>query len=264
MTKEKIVFCSHCSNHLKESFGAYKLMASSQYFHPEIPFYMYGTDDIRNVWLRKYGHPNIDWYIMNPLISIELADKYEMVVHFDSDSIITGRLDELINAPEDVVCVRNNNDFGGAGRGVDTGTTYKNVGVNQYLNAGLIGSRKKEFWLEWERLNGLFAADTPFGEQGVLNELLYNRNLIGGGEFTFNILDAIDKKVYYGVSCLSGTETHWDSLKSISLNENNDLVLNDKIVKIVHHAGGHSALPKLQIDKLFNPQVAEYLNKIVG
>ena len=58
---------------------------------------------------------------------------------------------------------------------------------------------------------------------------------------------------------LYGDSTHWDSWMDIQLVEN-ELILNNKKVKVLHHGGGHGAT-KLDFN-LFNKEVSQYLTKI--
>ena len=53
--------------------------------------------------------------------------------------------------------------------------------------------------------------------------------------------------------------THWDSWNMINI-INNQLILNNKKVKVLHHAGGHGAT-KLDFN-LFNQEVKQYLTQI--
>jgi hypothetical protein len=77
-----------------------------------------------------------------------------MVVHFDADSMLTGRLDELldpINLQYDIIGVRNNNDYNKAG--ADNYITNPGQDPQKYLNAGLVTITNKTVLLDWMERN---------------------------------------------------------------------------------------------------------------
>lgn len=249
----KTLFVTHVSDDWYESVGASKLVASAKYFHPEIPFYVFGTKEIEELFKI---HPNVNWNNLQPFTTIHGLNEFDMVVHFDADSMIVGKLDELLsedNLKYDVIGVRNNNDFGKAGK--DNPIEQINVSVEKYLNAGLVACTSKEFLQQWCNYNISFGNSQPFQEQSILNHLSYF------GKFKTKILDPIESNVHYGISGLFGTETHWDSWREISLNENKELILRNKTVKVLHHAGGHQ---KNKLDfNMFSKEVGERLYEII-
>lgn len=220
----KVAFCTNISDEYYHSMGADKLIKSAKYFHPEIPFFCYGTTDVERIGV---GLP-----IIMPFIINELIRRYDAVVRFDADSIITGPLTELLEALEkyEVVGVRNNNDFHKAG--MDEPLGQPGAGTEHYMNAGLVGTTSKAFIEEWMSVNKMFGTMLPFGEQSVLNGIAQKYK-------TF-IVDHFDSGVYYGVGGLYGEDTHWDSWKDISVGwqADNPLFLKDKQIKVLHHGGG--------------------------
>ena len=245
----KVAFCTHVSDNWYYSVGAHKLVTSIKYFHPEIDFYCFGDTQLNALFAI---HPNINWNTVHPFITHQLIDLYDMVVHFDADSMVVGKLDELldpINLNYDIIGVRNNNDFNQAGK--DNPITNPGLDTQKYLNAGLVAITSKAFVEKWMHSNVEFGNNMPFQEQTVLNML--------ASDWKTKILDSIDATVYYGISNLYGKQTHWDSWKDIQLVEN-ELILNNKKVKILHHGGGHGAT-KLDFN-LFSNEVKQQLNKI--
>jgi len=245
----KVAFCTHVSDNWYYSIGADKLRKSIKHFHPEIDFYCFGDKEISDLFSI---HPNINWNTLNPIVSYQLIDDYDIVVHFDADSMIVGKLDELLdesNLQFDIIGVRNNNDYNKAGK--DHYITQQNIDPQNYLNAGLVAITNKTLLEEWIHRNISYGNNLPFQEQSVLNELQLS--------YKTKILDPKESGVYYGISNLFGNNTHWDSWKQISI-IGDDLVLNNKKIKILHHAGGHGA-KKLDFD-LFNDTVKDRLNKI--
>lgn len=256
---KKVAFCTHVSDDWYIQGGAHKLLQSAKYFHPEIPFYVFKSDAINKLFQTD---PSVSWFSINPNISIQLADEYELVVHFDADSLIVSKLDELLQEDYEVAGVRNNNDFGLAGAtGRPCLVQQKNgfiepvVDALNYLNAGLIASRKKEFWQDWINCNKKAATHYHQGEQDILNKIIpYNR-------YSFKLLDPINANCYYGISSQYGTRYHWDSWKSIQLRDNK-LFLNNKQIKVMHQAGGSGVFPKMQFEWLFSNTVTNWLNEI--
>jgi len=247
-----VAICTHVSDNWYYSIGTDKLRKSISHFHPEVDFYVFGTDDINAIF---NSHPNFNWTTIHPAISIQLIDNYDMVVHMDADCMITGRLDELINEENlsyDIIGVRNNNHFGKAGK--DNAIT-EGYPMWTYLNCGLVATTSKKFLETWIDYNLSFGNSKPFQEQSVLNMMAHTE------DWKLKILDPIDSNVYYGVSNVWGTETHWDSWKEISV-VNDQLVLNGKVVKVLHEAGG-SKPEKLNFD-MFSEQTKEFLTKVCG
>jgi lipopolysaccharide biosynthesis glycosyltransferase len=231
------------------SVGAHKLSQSLKYFHPEIDFYCFGDKQLNELF---EIHPNVNWNTVHPFVSYQLIDKYDMVVHFDADSMIVGKLDELVNESNlefDIIGVRNNNDFNKAGK--DNPITNPGLDTQKYLNAGLVAITSKTFIEQWMLNNIEFGNQMPFQEQTVLNYM--------SNDFKTKIIDPIESNVYYGISNLYGNHTHWDSWMDIQLIEN-ELILNNKKVKVLHHGGGHGAI-KLDFN-LFNKETKQYLEKI--
>jgi lipopolysaccharide biosynthesis glycosyltransferase len=245
----KVAFCTHVSDDWYYSVGAHKLSQSLKYFHPEIDFYCFGDKQLNELFTI---HPNVNWNTVHPFVSYQLIDQYDMVVHFDADSMIVGKLDELLvesNLEFDIIGVRNNNDFNKAGK--DNPITNPGLDTQKYLNAGLVAITNKAFVEQWMVNNTEFGNQMPFQEQTVLNFMTK--------DWKTKIIDPIESNVYYGISNLYGDNTHWDSWMDIQLIEN-ELILNNKKVKVLHHGGGHGAI-KLDFN-LFNKEVKQHLNKI--
>lgn len=226
--------------------GAAKLVASAKYFHPDIPMFVLGSEEMEGFNIKAVES-------LHPFVINKFIDEYEKVVYLDADSMIVGKLDELLAAIDayDVIGVRNNNDYDLAGIG--NPITQDGLSVQEYLNAGLVATRNKLFVEEWMKDYKTYGRLLPFGAQSVLNNIYKNYNHF--------ILDAKESNVFYGISALAGTETHWDSWKQISI-VNGELILLDKKVKVLHHAGG------FKTDKLgfymFNKETRERLIEITS
>lgn len=244
----KIAFCTYVSDRFFDSMGARKLIASAKYFHPNIPFIHYGDKEINPL--------SISYGLLHPfMIDRAMKEGYDAIIYMDSDSMVVGPLNELLLAIEQdyhIIGVRNNNDYDKAG--MDEPIVQQGAGVEQYLNAGLLAVKRNtnflETWMDWNLLHGESCA---FKEQTILNILARKYKTL--------IIDPKDSKVYYGVSGLYGEVTHWDSWMDIKV-DGKDLVLNKKLVKIIHQAGG------TRNDKMgfymFNNETRKRLIEITG
>lgn len=243
-----IAFCTYVSDRYYHSMGCDKLVRSAKYFHPNIPMIVYGDEDI--------AKHKVPFGLLHPFIIWQALLKYDAVVYFDADSMITGPLYELLLGLEQdytVIGVRNNNDFGKAGK--DEPITQPGIGIEDYLNAGLIAvNDATKFLLEWQEANMLYGGLLPFKEQSVYNALCRKYKTL--------MIDPPESGVYYGVSGVYGTETHWDSWMDIKP-EGGDLMLNGKKVKVLHHAGGGGNVNKLGF-YMFNDETRKRLIEITG
>ena len=251
----KTVFESHCNDYCYEAVGARKLKNSLKYFHPDIPFKIFGDADIA---AKRPYYPWLGWATLDPILCSPLAEEYDLVVHLDADSIVTGTLDDILAADFDIAGVRNNNDKGLAGA---TGSTFGNhiKGIDarwQYLNAGLIASTSKAFWAEFLYNNEHYANNTSFGEQDVWNDIFWSRKYLA------KLLDDKDAKVHYGISsqCVEPGQRVEQSWADMYLKDDK-LYFRDKVVKVMHNAGGFG-LPKLQYQTWVKPDVKEFLDEI--
>jgi lipopolysaccharide biosynthesis glycosyltransferase len=245
--KGKVAFCVNCSDEYFYSMNTDKLIKSAKYFHPDIPFFVYGSADMKEL--------NVPLQIMMPFIMYKLIDDYEMVVRFDADSIITGSLDEMLNATDyDLICVRNNNDDNKAGK--DEPIAQFNVHAENYVNAGLVATTSKAFLEEWMDINLSVGTMLPFVEQTTLNAIKRKYKTL--------IVDSKESDVYYGVSCLYGdgseNQTHWDCWKDINV-VNGGLYLNSKKIKVLHNGGGFSP-DKMQLYR-FNERTRKRIVEII-
>ena len=204
------------------------------------------------------------WLTINPIIAKRIYNDYDLVIHFDADSLIVSKLDELLLGDYDVAGVRNNNDYGTAGTSSPCLIYTKNgirenpeISIFKYLNAGLIASTKKEFWDEWDYLNRSFNANNYFQyEQDIYNKIVY------GNKYNFKLLDPVYKQEHWGLSSAYGIKNHWETWKDIKIKDN-ELYLNNKHIRVLHQAGGSGVLPKMQLDKLFNKETQEWLKEIL-
>lgn len=251
----KTVFSTHVTDDWFDAVRTSDLIKSAKHWHPEIPFVVFSTKDIKEAFDKnKY----LNWNNLIPHFCNKLADKYDLVVHIDADSLITGPLDELLKGDYEVAAARNNNDIRFAGH-LNWGCSLPayDITTAMYVNAGLVASTIKDFWDIWDNLNRS-SHIYPFGEQDILNILFYD---CGERKFQCKVLDPVESNLHYGVSATYG-QSKLQSWRYMEVKDN-ELYLNNKKVKVLHEAGGHQ-LPKMEVEKWVKPDVMKYLFGITG
>lgn len=251
---EKIIFSTFVTDKLWEDACAKPLEQSSKFFHPEIPFKIFNMEEI------KEHDPNASIENAKATIGKLLSKEYDLVVILDADSIITARLNEILEEDYQIAGVRNRSDHGSVHFSDPAIFQISNIcTMDQYMNAGLIASRTIEFFNDWDDLKWIKRFDL---DQGTFNMVAYS------GKYNLKVLDSIDKPYYYGVTNTYGNNTAWDSWKEIKLVDNKLWLKNKsnitKQVKVLHKAGsGKSCLPGNKFsEELFRPEVFDFIKKI--
>jgi hypothetical protein len=231
----KTVFFTHVSDDWFDPIGAAKFIASAAYTHADIPLVVFKSVDINAEFA---ADASLNWNNLIPVFGQKLCDKYDLVVHFDADSVILSRLDELLACDYDV-----------AGT-LDIVHWEKKYPV--YLNCGLVAASCPDFWAEWRKLNYAFADHLPHYEQDVWNYLFHC------GKYRGKVLD--DQNCFYGLS----SDVHGNNKengKNVELRRDGIYIRGRKI-KVIHHATGHT-LPKLDLHNWFDPRIYQYLESII-
>ena len=236
----EVIFYVIVSDNYFEQVGTPKLISSFSKFHPDISLKIFRQAEINQTFAEN---PWINWDLAKATFGKKLASDYNLVVNLDADQIVVGELSELLNADVDLMSVMNNNNY-------DLKAVRPNVPWQCYVNAGLVASRVKDFWDLWEKETMRYGMTVGFREQDVLNDIFWS------GRYTYRVLDALDQNVYYGTS----TRGQWEKMYM----EGDKLMLNDKQVKVLHHATGHT-LPKLDFNNWnLEPKVLERLNYLAS
>ena len=234
--KEKIVFYTFVSDNFYEGIGTPKLISSFKKFHPDIKLVVFRQDTINKVFAEKL----LNFENAKPTFA-KLLDSYDLVVNIDADTIVTGRLEEVLKDDYEVGSVVQFCDI--------SRPVIENVTSEMYVQAGMVASRNKKFWDIWEEANKE-AMKYYYKEQDVLNLVWYNDPEVS--KMKRKIFDK--DKNYYGTKSLGKEKEFYI--------ERNKLMLRSEQVLCYHNARGHY-MPKLQFDQLgFTPEVIEYLNKI--
>jgi hypothetical protein len=232
--KEKAVFFTFVSDDYYTPIGTPKMINSFKRFHPDIDLVVF-RQDVIDFMFERYGFLN--WLNAKPTFAKLLADKYDLVVNIDADSVILGRLDEVLKQDYEVGVAWNYNDY--------ENRSVENVTEKMFVNAGLVASRRKEFWDIWEKENAQ-AYKYVCAENDILSLIWYNNTA-----FNKKIFDK--KKDYYGCKSL-GREREFEI-------KDNKVMCRGEQVLLYHHAKGPGAMPKLQFEKMgFNDDVVRYMN----
>lgn len=234
----------------------FKIFAKTlHHFHPDIPLVLFDQKDCEAT-----NDPEI-YYKQKPFFANRLFNKgYKTVIGFDSDQIVLGNLDYIINADYDVGTVLNINR-------VDPGIYgYINIATiapNEYFNCGLVALKSHDFVKHW--LNMCYSPHynrTRFKEQDLLNLLCHYGNYLVR---CFDMYDVnSDYKAWHGLVAKGEMKRTLIKDGEVILPKGDDKYPDSDIKIKVYHAGGGNALNKLDYKKIFSRKVAEYIDKILN
>lgn len=216
--------------------GAHIAVNSFKRFHPDIDLIVFRQDVIDRLFREK----GINWYQAKPFFAELLFDSYDLICNLDSDHVFTGRLTEVFdNVDYDVAMPTNFNDYENA--------SFENITEEMYLQAGMVASTSKKFWLKWQKMNRK-AMDYLRKENDIVNLLIYN-------EMPKLKLKVLDKdKDYYGCKSLGREPLFYI--------DDDKLMCKHEQVLAYHFARGNH-FPKLDFNSMpFKDGVKEWLNKV--
>ena len=233
--KERVVFFTIVSDNFYYPCGTPKFINSFKRFHPDIDLVVFRQDMVDQV----FKETGINFFTAKPVFAKLLTPNYDLVVNIDADSIVLGRLDEILEKDYDIGGVMNMNDY--------ENRQIENISVKQYLNAGLVASRNKQFWDIWEHENRN-AFKYLCAENDILNLVWYNNPIVN--KMKRKVFD--EKKGYYGCKSLNRE-------KECYL-EDGKVMLRKEQVKVYHNAKG-PRFPKLDFRKLgFTEEVSNHMD----
>jgi len=204
--------------------GTHLMINSFRRFHPDIDLVVFRQDIVDKLFPEK----GIDWYNAKPFLAELLFNDYDLVVNIDADTLILGRLTEVFDKVDyDIAMPWNFNDYENA--------SFENITEKMYLQAGLVASTKKDFWLKWQEMNK-DARKYKRRENDIVNLVIYNEM----PELRLKILDR--EKDYYGCKSL-GREPEF------YINENGETMCRREQVLAYHFARG-GVFPKLDIPNM--------------
>ncbi len=233
------------------------LINSIRKFHSEeeLPIIVYGQEQ-----LEKISDPN-KFYKATPLFGRELIDDYDLVLKLDSDQIITGPLNHILDIDDyDVGTVLNINRIDPTMYGL---VSCFNISPQIYYNCGLVAMRSKRFVDHWFRLcMSDFFNSLQYREQDLLNILCYY------GDYKVRCFDRYDP--VYKSNRWNGLIAKGEGLKMV-LRESK-LILprgkdsypdRDVTVCAYHWAGGKNE-KKMNYQTSFNEDVIAYFDWLVS
>lgn len=233
----KTVFFTIVSDDYYYPVGTHILVNSFKKFHPDIDLVVFREDEIKKTFFTN----GINFYMAKPTFAKKLVGQYDRVINIDADTIITGRLTEVIDTPWEVGAVWNYNLYENAS------LEEEKITEKMYIQAGMVGSSNAEFWDIWEGANKE-AMKYLRQENDILNILWYNHDKVK--KMNRKIWDK--DKNYLGCKSLG--------LEDQMYLEADKLMLNGEQVKAYHWARGGGAMPKMEFDKLpFKQDVVSWL-----
>jgi hypothetical protein len=222
---------------------------SFKHFHPDIPFIIYGDKEIDETQISR---PTV-FYLSTPYFARKLIKEYDQVVKIDADSIVTAPL-EILESPEDF----------------DVGVVYNwtrdkisetikvwDVLPQGYFNNGFVIFRSAELIEHiWKLCNEKFFSNYQFREQDMLNIVVYY------GNYKVKPIDVGPS--WYGLR----SKSEWikaimkDGL--IVVPKAPDLFPeHDKVLRVLHWAGGTTTDVKLNYRAFFNEEVSDYIETLI-
>lgn len=226
INEDRICFFTIVDDRFYYPVGTHVCLNSFLRFHKDndIDFIVFRQDMIDKVFKEK----NINFYQAKPFFGEIVANMgYKLVVNCDADHIFLGRLDEILKMDYDVAMPINLNDY--------ENSSFENITEEMYLQAGMVASTKREFWVEWQKMNK-DAMKYLRKENDIVNLLIYNKMK----DLKLKILDK--NKDYYGCKSL-GREPEF------TIDENGDTICRGEKVYAYHFARGN-VFPKLNIPNM--------------
>lgn len=269
MKKPVLFFTAASKSHIPY---ARMMINSFKKFHPDVPFLLV-TDETDTTKLPKdvtvedltpYLKDPHFWYRQKPILMERYIKEYDLVVGMDSDQIVTGSLDYIMETKDyDVAGVLNYNSLDAQQYGVVQGW-----GINpiEYVNCGLVAVRSEKFVHEWyvwcfspqfERMQ--------FREQDGLNIKIYH------GNWNCRILDHGDEPAKMHAFWGLFGKSYWNKAilqdnKLIVPKDETDVIISkyDTEIKVLHWAGGNGSPEKMRYQTRFNEEIIQRIDYLVS
>lgn len=277
----KAVAIVMCDDHLYS--GGWKTINSLKYFHPEIEVCLYDTKEINRI-KKEYDVPDNLWFSA-PIVCMDYVKKHGMpdfLFKIGADSLILHKLDEVFDGDYDVACARTDNDYHTQDERHNRPDIIRNIPNHEWVIADFVVIKNYEFLKSWLDLtlsykSGEIYALKDYGKIYKGDDMSSLNVTFRLGGFKTKILDSIDTNLIYGArgnfdshngycaesikQAYGGIFYNWSSWFDIKSDMTN-FILQDKIVKVLHHSGGTNEL-KLNFD-LFSRGTREYVKRITG
>lgn len=202
--------------------GTHIAINSFKRFHPDIDLAVIRQDVVDKLFKEK----GTNWYNSKPFMA-EMFFDYDLIVNIDADTIILDRMTEVFDKVDyDVAFPWNYNDYENA--------SFDNITEEMYLQAGMVASTNKQFWLTWQKYNK-DAMKYIRRENDIANLVVYNH-------MPYLKLKILDKeKDYYGCKSLNREPEFYV--------EGDKTMCRGEAVKAYHYARG-GVFPKLDINSM--------------
>jgi hypothetical protein len=221
------------------------MINSFKKFHKDIPVHVFTDEDVNKISdprksVRMYAH-----------FGKQMAEEYETVIQLDSDSIVTGDLNHILDDKTfDLGGVLNNNL-------IDPLLMIHDIPPQVYLNAGLIVARDKRFWRWWDELNyRVYFNSYRFGEQDTFNMIFHY------GDYRTKIFDIDYKGNWHGLVHKGQWHKFILKDKQIILPKTEGVCNEDKIIRVIHWAGGKTN--KMNFHTYFSEDVVKRLQELIS
>jgi hypothetical protein len=215
---------------------------------------------VNQEWLDKIKDPQ-KFYKMTPMIAKDLIEKYDLVIKFDCDQLVTGKLNHLWEDVDyDIGTVLNGNPK-------EPPVSVWDINPAQYMNCGLVVMKSKHFINHWWNLcNSAHFQNYQFREQDLMNVMIYYMDYkVRCFDWSENWHGLVHKGWWQYM------EVTWAQEKSQETPPQQILVLpkgdrpwpvdGDKTIKVIHWAGGNEP-NKMNVNIRFQPEVAKWLNNL--
>jgi len=209
---------------------AKRVEASFKYFHPDIDFITLQAEDyipiVKSLFTLPFGTNKLSMQCSYLVAYWKmLSDHYDLIMHFDADTVITGRLDEMLTGDFEVA-------------------VSESVSTN-FPNAGVWAATSSNFMLEFFLSN----IGSPARDNSVFVDIMRRH--------TPKLLDGPTSKVWYN----ERSRKFWDQLTI----KDDKLWTPDRQIKVLHWAGGKGWGKDEKLScSLFSDDVKQWLNKIAN
>lgn len=243
MTKKKLCVFTVAYGRAENLMYAGMMINSFKYFHPEVPVIVFSDEDVNKI---QDPHKT---YRMYATFGKELSKEYEAVMQLDADSIVTGTLNHIFDDNKTKLACPNNNNL------IDPLLMIHDIPHQVYVNAGMVFARGERFWNWWEELNHrIYFNNYRFGEQDTLNMIFHY------GDMKSKLMDYDYGNRWHGLI----SKGNWHRIvlrnKELVLPKTNGVCNEDKIIKVIHFAGGQ--IPKMNFHTFFSEEVIKRLEEL--
>lgn len=229
-----------------------KFKNSLHYWHPDIELKLVGGNELNRLLQQD---PQF-FYRATPAVAWNLIKEYKTVIKADCDQVITGDISHTWQGDFDVAVVNNSNPRELKKYPI----TVWNIHPLSYINCGFVVMKSQAFIDHWlELCVSPHFLNYQFREQDLLNIMIFYMGDGLKGPYKIKFLDA--SQYAHGLI----TKGYWIDFilkeNQLILPKNEEWNKEDKIVKIIHWAGGNQP-NKMNFNLQFKPDVAKWLTKI--